>query len=388
MVLALVIPALAFPVYLRLGHATTGSDIPAHARLVSEVMATNHPFSYSAWYPLISLVTGGSADHDSILTASIATLTVVTTTKVLLCYFAALHLTGSPAGATAVAILTFAAMPVLNPLAPRDIYLGQIAPNVWHNSTLIFALPLALVAFLSGVAFYRRLTWTSGAIHGLLLFLSTAAKPNYTLALGLVLGGLVIVQLVRSRRGPVESAGLLAVAFLPSVALLAYQYFATYALGSAVKTTLVFAPFETWRLFSENIPLSLLLSLLGPAVTLAALSRERRRGPLVVISWSALAIALVQLSLFGELTPEGDLSGHGNHFWGAYAAIFIVFFVSGVALVREARDLSALRGASDNPTSVTSRMLKIHASAICMALHLATGLYYMSRIGSGDFSAF
>jgi hypothetical protein len=63
----------------------------------------------------------------------------------------------------------------------QTLYLGRLVPNVWHNSTIIFLFPLALLLFWEQccILFFDKkinLWWLS-----LLIFLNIATKPSFFL---------------------------------------------------------------------------------------------------------------------------------------------------------------------------------------------------------------
>lgn len=92
------------------------------------------------------------------------------------------------------------------------------------------------------------------------------------------------------------------------------------------------APFAVWSLYSPHIALSLLLSLLFPLGVVVLAWPAVRRAPVLAFAWSVLGVAVAQMALLGE---QGPRFPHGNFFWGAYAASFVVFLESAIVLAHE-----------------------------------------------------
>jgi hypothetical protein len=135
------------------------------------------------------------------------------------------------------------------------------------------------------------------------------------------------------------------------------------------------APLGVWRQFSDNIPLSIALSVAGPLVALVVLPAVLRRGHDVILAWGALAIAVLQMSVLAEAAPSGAVDLDGNFFWGSYTAMLVVFLVSVIALAR---------AASAGPLR-RSRVVLLAIAAGVIALHVASGVFYVLFAGVGTF---
>src|SRR5690606_22125386 len=101
------------------------------------------------------------------------------------------------------------------------------------------------------------------------------------------------------------------------IVILALQFASMYGGGLGREESLVVAPLAAWRNFSDNIPWSIVLSLFGVVVALIALIIRRGVTPDVVLAWSVLGVAIVELCLLAEQMSDGSLANSGNWFWGA-----------------------------------------------------------------------
>jgi hypothetical protein len=342
--------------------------------MAADMVRSGGGFAYSTWYWVVHLASGGSASVSALRTASFVMLLVAVVAKMTLSYVFARRRLAAPAAA-AVAVLACVVMPLIEPSRPREIYIGQISANVWHNSTLIFAMPFSLLAFMAAVRLVERPSHLRAVVFGLAMAVSTSAKPNLTLALLPV----VCVWLVLRRPDGAGSArwvGLVhaVVAGFPSAALLLYQYTHTFGAGGARGTRTVLAPLANWEMLSPDVLVSAVVSVAGPAVALAVLPRASRHRPEVVLAWSAFALAALQMALLAETSPEGVVLKDGNFFWGAHAAIFLVFLVTTTELC-----------ASVRPGVTGLRRAGAVVAAVLLVLHAASGVYYAARAGVDGF---
>ena len=112
----------------------------------------------------------------------------------------------APAAALFLALALFFVAPLPKWWRPESLYLGQLSPTVWHNPTVIAALPLAVAsfwAFLLPVPRRARDECVAGALIGL----SVLAKPNFALAF-LPAAGLLRLLAARSARAAAGRARL------------------------------------------------------------------------------------------------------------------------------------------------------------------------------------
>lgn len=369
--LALVAVGLTAPILFRLSMAGAQSDIPVHAALAKSMVESGGWLSYTLWYPLVHFGAGGSTDTLLLRKVSITLLLLSVVFRVVVVYFTAWYYTRNRAASTVISGFLLVAMPLMNPFDSRDIYLGQIAPNVWHNSTQIFALPFAVLAFIAAAAWLRRPTLYRAGVFSVLALASTLAKPSYTITLLPALGIMLLVRMHREGLSFREQLRTVALGFVPVTVLLTVQYTLVFGEEGLRKTELVFAPLVVWRAFSTNIALSLVLSLAGAVGASLLTSRGHRRDPGTILAWCALALAVMEITLFAERFEDGTISLEGNLLWGSYSAVFMVF-------------LSAIIGfARTDPAELKARWHGFGYAIVylLLSLHAATGLYYLGRAG-------
>lgn len=365
---------LAVPVLVRLTADGARSDIMLHAQLTDTMVRDGGWISYSVWYLIVHLATLGNDDPGALRVASVTVLAVLVAGAAAVVFAVAHKALRRPGLAWVIALSSIVVMPLLNPARPDEIYLGQLAPTVWHNSTNILAAPFALALFFCAVAFLREPGIRSAVALGGLSVVSVLAKPNFAVAFLPVLGVAAVVVLWKTRMRLGRSAVMIAAVFVPVTLLLAYQYLMVFAAGGVRETSPALRPFAEWSLHTDSIPLSLMLSLAGPLAALLAIGGERRRSLAVVLSWSTVVVAVAQLALLAEVESDGAISGHGNWFWGAHLAVLMLFVVSFVELAR----------ASLSWPQRKARRGAIVVAAALLALHVMSGVIYAVGIIAGN----
>lgn len=365
--LAVLAASVALPVLLRLsqGH----SDIPVHAAMAAKMVQNGDWISYTLWYPLIYLTSSGSTDPALLRALSVSFLVAAVVARTLMVYYLGWAFTRRRGAAAAVALLMLVAMPLHSPGLAQSIYLGNVTPNVWHNSTQMFALPFALAAFVGAVALLRVPTRSRALLCGLLIVMSTLAKPNYALALMPVLSLALLWTMRKAGTRPSRQLTVLGLALLPAVILLGVQYILIFGSHGVAKTHLALAPFAVWNVYSASVPVSIGLSVAGPLAVLLVLPKKWRNERAMALAWLVLMASLVQVALFAEQLQSGAIASGGNFFWGSYSAMFMVFVVSAISLVR---------AILDGRTSL-ARRAALWAAALVLALHAGSGIYYVMR---------
>ena len=180
----------------KLGRAT---DVQAHVAILYHACVGNGSVASNfGFYQLVHVASGFSCERPRLLNTAIVVLAVAWSGVVVASCYAgfgllkqralAHHLPGD-ARQKAVGLLAAVASCLVFPLPlnSADWYLGMLPPNVFHNSTIISAMPFSILAFGGGV---RRLagraaaTWADDLLLGLLLVVGAIFKPSYAFAFG------------------------------------------------------------------------------------------------------------------------------------------------------------------------------------------------------------
>jgi hypothetical protein len=217
------------------------------------------------------------------------------------------------------------------PTPGYSLYMGQISPNVWHNPTTIFAMPFAVALFRVATRAIEGFTLRVAVELAVVAMLSVLAKPNYALALL----PCVAVVLALSPHSWIDKLLRLIAAFILPLALLWGQAAVLVGPKGNVGEEMLISPFEVWRHFSGNIPLSALVGIAFPlCIVLAYRGRFAAEAPLK-LAWMALGTGVLQ---YAVLIEGGERVMSGNWAWGMTFADHVLFLASCDFLLRQRAD--------------------------------------------------
>jgi hypothetical protein len=117
-----------------------------------------------------------------------------------------------------------------------------------------------------------------------------------------------------------------------------------------------------WRIYSPNIPVSLLLSVAFPLGTALLYFKEIKKDPTVLLAWGILLVAIAQYALLAE---TGERFTDANWIWASNIAMYLVFLVSTATLIGQPKSK------------------RFYFLSALLALHIAAGVYYYGRIALG-----
>jgi hypothetical protein len=323
------------------------SDFRSHMVFTDIGIRTGNFPGNGLFYWVNALLAGWSPDRGLLLRSLYVVLAVATGVKVWLSVmfadwayrrrmFGQLPVWGGVAAALCSIAMSLPVPTWRFPEHSRN-YLGQVSPNVWHNSTTMFLMPLALALFWVSLEWLRsgqrRLLW----IMVPLVLLNALAKPSFLFCFVVVFPVAALIRYRVSWRtfGAWVVTGL---AGLSVLALYLYIYFSPEGDAAALAGTksasgadhVVVDPFWVWHQFSENIPLSFLASYLFPIVALAVGGAAIYRRTSVRY---AAALAVVGLLWFVLVREQGPRELHGNFLWQAIVANFLLFLALVSAIV-------------------------------------------------------
>jgi hypothetical protein len=162
-------------------------------------------------------------------------------------------------------------------LPDRELYLGYMTPNVYHNPTLILLKPAALGLLILGArAFDEDVAsprWGLVGAAALLSVFSCLTKPSFQICFLPGLGLLTALALVQRKEVDLRLC-VLGVA-LPSLLVLGWQYFVSF--GQAGTPEIFFAPLEVIGFLADQVFLKLALSMVFPVLVTAVFFREAWR---------------------------------------------------------------------------------------------------------------
>lgn len=253
-------------------------------------------------------------------------------------------------------------------LSNRQMLIGYLTLNSYHNPTMMMSRPFALGLFLLVTArFFGRSGARPVALAAVLSVLALSAKPSYTVCLLPALGLLVVWHHRDWRRIDWRLLGLGVV--LPSVLVLAMQ---GLAVPAGMEQTIEIAPFSVIEnlLAWEGHPtwmfaVFLFMSLLFP-LTVAACTGRTVEGIAWPAAWVTLGVGLAYFCLL-EVTSYVD---PGDFLWGAQVASFVLFAESTAVAIRRFGPQAELPPGG-RPKLVRALLV------VTFGLHVAAGLMFL-----------
>ncbi|MEM6263522.1 MAG: hypothetical protein AAGI38_13505 [Bacteroidota bacterium] len=245
---------------------------------------------------------------------------------------------------------------------PWSSYLGQVPPNIWHNSTLIFLMPAVLGLYYHTSTFLRNPTATNWGILIGLIFLNLIIKPSFLFAW-------LPTTLLFAYQGFNQQFWKMAAVISIGGLLILGQYFMVYQVNDHLTNPLytessqiAIKPFWLWNQVSESLPISFLFSYAFPMAMIALY--PRLLGDKVILY--TLGLNITGLLLFVLVVEEGPRALHGNFAWQTIACNYLLFW--------------ALMGKWFKNFLKYKWQWKQLASGTFLAAHILSGIYYLLGI--------
>jgi len=238
--------------------------------------------------------------------------------------------------------------------------LGYIPVNTWHNSTTIALMPVALLLFFRSFDFItaqrQSVFERNGVILLLLTVLSLLIKPSYFLVFVIAFPVFYLIN-----HGIIRS--FITVILICTGGLVTLYLINQYVYSGSA-TQVIIHPFEAWKIWSTNIPLSLLMSVFYPLSVVAVWPRKALNDKLLQYAWLNFLIALLIYILFFE---TGERAYHGNFSWQTIVCNYILFLTSTIFLIRQA-------------TSKVRAGRKLKIVVLIFLAHVFTGLLFILKM--------
>jgi hypothetical protein len=249
----------------------------------------------------------------------------------------------------------------------KPMYLGQLTPNVWHNSTVIAVMPFSILLFIKAYRLVhveaKDVTIRDVGTLSCLVAVNAAIKPSFLFTLVPTVFTIIFIKIVRK-----EFKGRLFFETLPyffAIFLIAIQHFAIYSSSPkpAEPSRVVIAPFKVWSSFTSNIWASVATSLLFP-ISYIVLTRSIWRSKLFQFALLNWLFAIIIWILFAE---EGKRSADGNFYWQIVIGTYLIF-------------LTLLSHFAYQTYSSKRGKFKRNFLIFTFFLHLSSGLTYLVKI--------
>ncbi len=214
-------------------------------------------------------------------------------------------------------------------LAQRNLYLGYIGINVYHNPTVILLKTFSVLLFWLIMDHFQETNSALKQIVGIssITILNIISKPVYIICFVPVIVFMTFVRSIRKKN--VNYKLMIFGLIIPSVILLSILFLATYRTDDG--GGIAFAPFEVIHQYIPTIGGSisrLILSITFPLMVLVLFYKRILLEPRLIAAYGTLLISILLMYLFKE---TGERMNHGNFWWGAEVSLLIVF-IEGVLL--------------------------------------------------------
>ena len=363
---------ISLMIFLTFYHLGIRTDINGHIELVQKAInGSTKSLGVHFLYFLILYISAffWGSDTQTIYFTSIVILSLAITAKYLITrqflvkYGSNIYLPSAFYSLTSVGLIFTFSLP-LSKLLGGHYYLGNLPPNVWHNSTTIFLMPFALLLFWNSYEQLKNPTTKRIIILSILVLINIIIKPSFCFVF-IVLYPIFLA----SSFGFTKKLWINVIPIIIGITLIFIQYTILYvnslnASGLYDDSKVVISIFQVWSHFSPNIPISLLGSILFPVIYIAFYWKEACQNLLMKYTISGYIIAVIIFSLFMET---------GNSVWQCIVTSYILYMVVSAFFLKKINVAK-----NNNSSLVLSNKNKIILFVFC--LHLLSGLFYIIKI--------
>lgn len=243
------------------------------------------------------------------------------------------------------------------------MYIGNYVPNVWHNSTILFLFPFALLLFELS---YKQLRQYNAKrnwwIFGLVL-LNLFIKPSYFFVF-ISVYPLLLLYNYKLKKEFWYSIIPLIIGF----GFLIIEYWVIYKIGKPTDkaaSSVVFLPFYRSPEFADLqlIPVAMFFSMLFPILYTLFNIRKVIKSQAF---WYSMLSFVVSVLIFFFISESGPRAAHGNFYWQIVICAWISFFVALLALLKDFK--------------LEGKTLKNISLLSVYSIHVLVGVIYFVRI--------
>lgn len=356
-----------------------GTDIQPHAAIAFSLFNNNDKVTPNfLYFFLVGLFAGFSKYYPLYYLSSVILLSGAITAKFVLVDYYIRKYTILKSNKLlsfflAVMLLFVFALPGVDFFTQKNFYFGQIVPTVWHNSTVIFLMPFALLLFFKSYRFVfeAEIPHRKDIIDlFILIILNLLIKPSFLFTL--LPAVFLLLSLNLLKKGKWLNTVTKLFPYIAGLVFILAEYYVIYRLNyvSTVVNTngegsgVVVTAFELWGHYSKNIPVAFLSSLLFPVVYFMLQARQLLKNKMFCFSALNFIIGIAEWCLLAE---KGLRKFHGNFFWQVVIATFLLFLVLVIDFLQ--------RNKSFKPNNPKKLLI-----VTVFALHFLWGIFYWAKI--------
>lgn len=315
------------------------TDIQAHTNCVLEFALGKKPIPTNFLYYLsVYLLSFCSKNINVLLIFSVILLTTTTffkyyITKTIFCNELAVKTNSEIIIANFSAAFCIAAFSLpLTYFLTHNYYVLTFTPNIWHNSTTIFAMPFVLLLFWISQRQLQEFSKKRLMLIAVLIVINIFIKPSFVFVF------MVIYPLFLLKNNGLFTK-LFWINLLPLVAailLVFVQYTLIYTNSQDSGNSVGISPFYLFKQFSKGynaqfvIVLSTIASFFFPIVVLLK-NKHLLKKDIVLYTVSLVIFAII---IACTLVETGSRKSSGNFFWQIFMCSYILFFVCILELLK------------------------------------------------------
>ncbi len=216
------------------------------------------------------------------------------------------------------------------------MYIGNYAPNVWHNSTILFLFPFALILFdLS----FKQLQVYDSKRNGwilLLIALNLFIKPSFFLVFICAYPLMLLIQY-----GFQKQFWFSIIPVMLGMIILIIQYVVIYKISGPAandSSSVVFLPFYKNPELNQDmiyIPFAMIFSLFFPILYTILNFKKLYKSKLFLYTFLSFVFSVL---IFFCVSETGRRASHGNYYWQIVISVWLCFFVTLRALIKDFKE--------------------------------------------------
>jgi hypothetical protein len=208
-------------------------------------------------------------------------------------------------------------------LSKNHYYLGQLTPNVWHNSTTMFLMPIAcyvMLLSLNAIVNVDDFNWKSVWYIVLWVLVSVFVKPSFAFLYSPMMFIFGIIK---------NNNKLVLIGMVTSFFIL-FQYYLIYNqngyMDQSVKSSVEVDFLFVWKSWlgghTSLVLLSFVVSLIFPILYLFFFFRELQKDIFFLMS---IIMFVIGMLMFIFLKEDGPRVYHGNFMWSVSIGLFFLW---------------------------------------------------------------
>ena len=304
-------------------------DYPVHADAAIQITRFNIVEKFTEdphilWHLLVNIIYRLMGAEEVAYAAGLVTAICVSTTYILTYNFATYF---SKVGASVMSFIISMVGPLYMPWVNKHYYLGQGAPNTWHNPTNIAVKPFAVVVFLLVCLLLADSkdikTRKTKIITAILLLVSVIAKPSFVMAFIPGLGVWMVIRSILGKRVCIKKYLVICSLFIPAVLMIAFDYVTYY--GEETEAGIGIELFRVNRYYTLHPWVSSLLVIGFPLLFIILnIKREVHR----IDTQIAVLYCTAGWIMSSFLYEKGPRETHGNMGWAYLLSLYILWMVT------------------------------------------------------------